>query len=299
MKRLSSLLPAILALFCGTFAVFGQGKNLPAVYVWDFTDRTLQKTEQTANFTHDFEVALMQFGGSNYRVIERRQLDRLQGHAENEAKIASMAQLSPEAVATLKTQKAEQVIFGEVYDDVSSGQVSITVTFEDFSGQKKLIKSTLMARGMVNDASSRASAMEKLVKEIAARQVSVNKKESDGFLFEIVKCSQSDKVVTVDFIVTNNQDDRKIRMDASSGGTSRLFDDAGNEIAADRVKLANKSDGSYVNHLMVSGLPTKCQFIFDGDSGKANTIARLEINYVDQEIGKDFRLIFRNIALEK
>ena len=125
-----------------------------------------------------------------------------------------------------------------------------------------------MTKGLINDATSRASAMEKLVKDIAARQVSVNKKESDGFLFEIVKCTQSDKVVTVDFIVTNNQDDRTVRLDARDGGTSRLYDDAGNEIFADRVKLANKSGGGFVEHLMVSGLPTKCQFIFDGVSAK-------------------------------
>ena len=242
MKNIRLLLPTIIALFCGTFAAFGQGKTLPAVYVWDFADRTLQKTELTANFTHDFEAALLQFGGSNYRVIERRQFDRLQGQADNEAKIASMAQLSPATIEALKTQKAEQVIFGEVYDDVSSGQVSITVTFEDFSGQKKLIKSTLMTKGLVNDASTRAAAMEKLVKEIAARQVSVNKKDSDDFLFEIVKCTQSDKVVTVNFIVTNNQDnDRNIQLDANWNPVSRLFDDAGNEITSDMVKLANKS----------------------------------------------------------
>jgi hypothetical protein len=299
MKRFSLLIQTIITLLCGAVAVFGQGKSLPAVYVWDFADEARNKTELSAKFTRDFETALLQFGGGNYRVIERRDLDRLQGQADNEAKIASIAQLPAATVEALKLQKAEQVIFGEVYDDVSSGQVRITVTFEDFSGQKKLIKSTLMTKGLVNDATSRASAMEKLVKDIAARQVSVNKKESDGFLFEIVKCSQSDKVVTVDFIVTNNQDDRKILLLAQNGEKSRLFDDSGNEIIADMVKLANKSSGGSIEHLMVSGLPTKCQFIFDGVSPKAASIARMEISYEDMEIGKDFRLIFRNIELEK
>jgi hypothetical protein len=299
MKRFSLLIQTIITLLCGAVAVFGQGKSLPAVYVWDFADEARNKTELSAKFTRDFETALLQFGGGNYRVIERRDLDRLQGQADNEAKIASIAQLPAATVEALKLQKAEQVIFGEVYDDVSSGQVRITVTFEDFSGQKKLIKSTLMTKGLVNDATSRASAMEKLVKDIAARQVSVNKKESDGFLFEIVKCSQSDKVVTVDFIVTNNQDDRNIRLDADGGGASRLFDDAGNEIIADRVKVANNSNGGFVNHLMISGLPTKCQLIFDGVSAKATSISRMEISYCDREISKDFRLIFRNIELEK
>jgi|GEM_PF-4590467 hypothetical protein len=161
MKR--PLFILLLILLAGrTFTALATDQQRQMVYVWDFTDRTsLQRTELTDNFTHDFEEALSSC--DNYQVLERRRVDRLLEHAKNEQ---STTQLSPTNASILKLQGAQMVVFGEVFDDKESGQLKVSVTFEDFPGNKKLIKSVLIQRGLINDAVSRMSAMQNLVKKI-------------------------------------------------------------------------------------------------------------------------------------
>jgi hypothetical protein len=146
------------------FHVRAQDPAVPAVYVWDFADRAMNKSALTDKFTHDFEEALGACG--KYRVVERRQLEELIPQAEHEKKITSANDFSPATVNSLKLQKAEMIVLGEVYDDVDSGQVDITVTFEDFTGQKRLEKDVLMSRGLVNDAPSRRAIMKNLVDDL-------------------------------------------------------------------------------------------------------------------------------------
>lgn len=294
MKRLTTCLAGICIIFLHAQITLAQAKENLAVYVWDFTDRMLEKNALTGEFTHEFETALSQ--NDRYRVLERREIGRLISQAENEKKIATITDLSSSTIDILRAQKADMVIFGEVYDDVNSGQVSVTVTFEDFTGQKKLIKSILIPRGVINDAATRASAMGNLVSEIIAKTATVQKKEMLGLIFEIQKCAKTDKAVSIEFLVTNNQDDREVTIDGSCNVTSWLFDDAGNQTTARTVRIANRTDCS-VRYTLISGLPTKCQMYFDGVSSKAKSISRLDINYSDSVDNGRHTLTFRNLEL--
>ena len=63
----------------------------------------------------------------------------------------------------MKITKAAMVVFGEVYDDTASGEVIVTVTFEDFTGEKRYMEAVQMRRGLRDDTDSRRSKMKELV----------------------------------------------------------------------------------------------------------------------------------------
>lgn len=279
---------------------FGQARpvNRPAVYVWDFTTRKLAKNDLTSKFTHDFESALIQFG--NYKVLERRNFDRLISQIDNEKAVINLMQLSKPTLDKLKAEKADMVIFGDVFDDKESGQFNVTITFQSFDGTKVLLKSILIPRGKVHDAQSRQKYMENLVKEISLRTSSIKRVESNGFIFELKECKISGRNVTCKFLITNNSEDRELAVYNKRGGEkSRIFDNFNNEIIANFSRLANKQGKRSAKSLLVSGLPVQSELSFENASSKATKISRLDLRCWESESDKNFTVTFRNITLEK
>jgi hypothetical protein len=97
------------------------------VVVWDFATRDGRKTDTTASFTYEFEEALTQ--DRAYTVLERRNLARLQAVIQNEKALQDIGQISSTGSSELKKLGVSVVAFGEVFDDVDSGDVSITSPF--------------------------------------------------------------------------------------------------------------------------------------------------------------------------
>jgi len=143
------------------------------VVVWDFSTRDGKKNATTASLTHEFEEALAQ--DRTYTVLERRNLARLQAVIENEKVLQDIGQISAPGSSELKKLGVSLVAFGEVFDDVESGDVSITVTFQDFTGRQLLIKSVLMRRGLLRDATSRRENMAALVQAISKMTAAANR----------------------------------------------------------------------------------------------------------------------------
>jgi len=143
------------------------------VVVWDFSTRDGKKNDTTASLTHEFEEALAQ--DRTYTVLERRNLARLQAVIENEKVLQDIGQISAPGSSELKKLGVSLVAFGEVFDDVESGDVSITVTFQDFTGRQLLIKSVLMRRGLLRDATSRRENMAALVQAISKMTAAANR----------------------------------------------------------------------------------------------------------------------------
>lgn len=158
MKMRALLLFAVLSQPVTSFA-----QNL---VVWDFATRDGKKTEFTASLTDEFEEALSE--SRAYVVLERRNFDRLQAVIENEKALQSVSQITPAVSREFKQMGVSVVVFGEVFDDVMSGEISIAVTFQDFTGEKLLMKSVLMRRGLALDASSRREKMRDLVRVISS-----------------------------------------------------------------------------------------------------------------------------------
>ena len=314
MKKM--LLLTLLSLTIASSNVFAQGSpdKETNVYVWDFVTRDLKKTDLTANFTHDFEEALSQYGQRQFRVLERRNLGQLIAQIDNERAAHDILDISDSSIKSLRSKQADLVIFGEVFDDVASGQVSITVTFQSFDGTKSLIKSVLMSRGLVNDATSRREAMENMIKDLTKRSASIWRTEVLGFIFDLKECRLGDRKATCDLLVTNNREDRNLRicgrpkheyMAFRSGcqyNYTRAFDDSSTEAFSRRALLAGKNTDDYYNVVettLIAGRPASLTLFFNDLSTNAATLSRLDLACWDSESNSFFTATLRNIPFAK
>ncbi|GAK50697.1 hypothetical protein U14_01930 [Candidatus Moduliflexus flocculans] len=139
-----------------------QGRKDFHLYVWDFGTRNGEKNELTDNFTVEFEDALIQ--ANCYSVLERRNYDRLMSQKDNERAIMTVEGISDYSLQNLQVLEANAVIFGEVYDDVQSGEIKITALVQAFDGQKLTTKSVKLSRGKRLDMGSREESMQELAR---------------------------------------------------------------------------------------------------------------------------------------
>jgi hypothetical protein len=289
------------------------------VVVWDFATRDGGQNEVTRSLTSEFEEALAQKG--TYKILERRNIPRLQTVIDNEKALRDIGQISATGTLALKKLGATVVVFGEMFDDIDSGEISITTTFQDFQGSKTLIKSVLMKRGLVHDATSRRQTVAALVDAISGVVAPTGKAagksfrvEQNDFIFDLESCELSVRTVLCRFSIANNGEDRKlfIILNAKHGGWADkkyiepmtrtvMYDDFNNEATPVRIQLSNSSmesgDRPVIGAMLISGRPAEATIRFEGIASKATTIARLDITCVDGESGDVFVAAFRNIQL--
>jgi hypothetical protein len=287
--------------------------------VWDFTTRDGQKTSITASLTMEFEEALAQKG--IYTVLERRNLPRLQSVIANEKALEDVAQISQATTAELRKAGVSIVVFGEMFDDVESGEVSVTVTFQDFKGTQRLIKSILMRRSLIRDATSRRERLGALADSIAGATAPTTSpgvknarvQESD-FIIDLKGCSLTDRTVQCRLSITNNGEDRTLSIalfakhgyhrgetDFEKGTKTRIFDDFNNEAFASDVRLSNAAsdrDQPVVSATLIQGRPAEAIIRFQGLSSKATTVTRLDIACSEGNKHAQFVATFRNIPLK-
>lgn len=130
------------------------------IYVWDFTSRDGARSELTRNFTQEFEGELIREGCCS--ILERRNYDRLIAQKDNERAILAIEEISPESFEGFKTIGAGGFIFGEIYDDVESGEINVKVTLQAFSGEKLAFENIRFSRGRRFDAATREMKMREL-----------------------------------------------------------------------------------------------------------------------------------------
>jgi len=130
--------------------------------------------------------------------------------------------------------------------------------------------------------------------------------EAKGFLFELQSCKLSGNSVTCNLLITNKKEDRNLVVIGKGSvydhEPTKIFDDSGNEYWANEVQLANKRN-KIVQSLLISDIPTKVSFSFDGVSQNAKSITLLKIScydgYYGRGGGEKFLVQFRNIPLTK
>jgi hypothetical protein len=308
MKRCLGLL-----LLCCSLPLFAEN-----AVVWDFTTRDGQKTSITTSLTSEFEEALAQKG--IFTVLERRNLARLQSVIASEKALQDVGQISDTAKTELRKAGVSLVVFGEMFDDVDSGEVSVTVTFQDFKGTQRLIKSILMRRSLIRDATSRRERLGALVDAIANTMAPTSNpgarnpriQESD-FIFDLKGCSLADRTVQCRLSITNNGEDRKLyilllarygfRYDGTDfeEGKTRIFDDFNNESFASDIRLSNAvndPNSPIVSATLIQGRPAEAIIRFQGLSSKATTVTRLDITCSEGDKHARFTATFRNIPLK-
>jgi hypothetical protein len=269
----------------------------PTVYVWTFMNRDRTVDEHTWSLTEEFDNALVNSG--KYNVLERRAKDKLDEQAKIEAGIDNTAGISGKIKSAIES--ADMVIFGEVYEDDRSRVYTVTVTFEDWHGEKRLVKEVDIPRDDIGDVSKRRAAMEQLVQKINGATAPVLKAESHSFLVEITKCQAQGEEVTVEMSICNNDDiDRRLALSAGRGVldfTSTMLDNNGNEMTAYYVRISNHESDGVVGSMMAAGIPVKCVLGFRGVPKSATTLARLNVGMASGD--QKFGVTFKNIIIDR
>jgi hypothetical protein len=268
-----------------------------SVYVWDFATRDRKKTDLTEKLTHEFEVALIEYG--TFSVLERRDIDRLIAQRENERAVMNLLEVPLAARKKLEARRADLVIFGEVFDDVASGQVFVTATVQGFDGTKQTKKAVLFSRGRQADAASRQAAMTELAQALAGAPAPVHSETVQGFLFELEECRRVQEEAVCTLRITNQDRDRHLAIYTKYKTVrSRIYDDANRESHATRANLAGKDNRfGYVYSLLLFGRSAKAVIHFAGLSPRARRIARLELTIGTGERKPSAKVRLRDIAI--
>lgn len=126
-------------------------------------------------------------------------------------------------------------------------------------------------------------------------QEPIQKISEQFFTFALIGCTQSGGTVACDLIITNNGEDRVIRI-YGSADDSEMYDDLGNFYDAPKVEFANKKSSYEVKLLLVSNVPTPAKIIFEEVATQANRIALFRL---DGRAEDSFLIEFRDIPLIK
>jgi hypothetical protein len=139
------------------------------VYAWEFTTSNNEINSLTKSFTNEFEEELIQ--SKIFTVLERRNFNKLLSHKDNERAILKIEDIPTNTLDSLKFKQANSVIFGEVFDDIESGQVKITATLQKFDGTSVSKNSVDLSRGKRFDAESRREKMKELVEKFREEKI--------------------------------------------------------------------------------------------------------------------------------
>lgn len=141
------------------------------VYIWNFKpkgdsedDLLMQSLAQ--QLTMEFEEKLVQI--AYFTVIDRRERNLISQQRELEKTIRTIQDLSPKEINNLQEAKADAIVWGEIFDDVISGEFKVSVTVQAFNAQILKKESVRFSRGKVFDAESRELNMEKLAKKLCS-----------------------------------------------------------------------------------------------------------------------------------
>jgi hypothetical protein len=266
----------------------------PTVYVAKFTSRQPLGEQLLTSFTNDFETALIGIG--SYTVIERREIDQLLDQVRNETALRTIKDLGMDLSGALRTRGASAVIFGNLDDDVGSGEYVITVKMEYFDSTISWQTNTSMRRGMVADRSSRVEAVNRLVGRADQLGRPSIRALANEFLFQLIQCVKTERTVACSFEVTNNGEDRVLQV----GIKSNLFDQESRVTYPSVISIAGNSRidyGQFVQQTLISGRPARLQIEFQGVASNASEISRLELLCHDGGHDQNFRVEFKNIRL--
>ncbi|HEV2522808.1 MAG TPA: FlgO family outer membrane protein [Candidatus Acidoferrales bacterium] len=283
------------------------GKKTVAVV--DFTDLQGNVTELGRFLAEEFSVALSG-NAKGFEVIDRTNLKTLL----QEHKLASTGIIDPQTARRLgEIAGVQALITGNITPFGDSVRLSIKIldsatarVVGGFSGDIPRTKAIeeLLAKG-ISRMSNVTTPQVNSGPPVDSNAHPVSQKEAD-FSFDVNSCKRSGTSVICKLLITNEGDDRMLEIAAKSTWTfvgtisSRMFDQAGNEYEAGRVRVGNHDNEKYVEDLLVSRVPTNAVLTFEGVSADATGVALLEIGCITNETSnkyKAFVVQMRNIPL--
>lgn len=233
-----------------------------------------------------------------FKVIERQQLNKIIA----EQKLSLTGVIDPESAQKLgRVLGVDSVVSGSISDLVKNLKINArlisTETGELFAAAAVEIfkdEAVCSLMGGCGAAAVSPSASPTPVPSSTPRPNGSWIINSHFFTFELKKCRLSGTSVLCDFIITNNERDRRLGLN-----DSKLFDDFGVEAPTNKSRIANAVNGFFgkPNVLLISGVPTEAQIGFKGVSQNATRITRLDV-YWGGDAG-NFLIQYRNVPLRE
>lgn len=271
--------------------IAGAGKKKVAVV--DFTDLQGNVTELGRFISEEFSISLAS-AGKGFIVVDRTHLKTLL----KEHKLSSTGLIDPATARKLgKIAGVEVLVTGTLTPLGESVRIAV-----------KILDTETAA---VIDANRGNIAMTNAISELMGTGVgssggqkipgykpgkSIQTKVVEDFAFDVLHCKVSDRTVTCTVMITNKADDRELQI----YGNTRIYDDFGNEYFVQAVQIANTKkelyDTSAITRVLISGVPTKTKFTFQGVSPEATMMTALKIHCLQP---KRFWVNLSNIPITK
>jgi TolB-like protein len=283
-----------------------------SVAVVDFTDLQGNVTELGRFLAEEFSVALA-MAAKDFQVIDRTNLKTLL----QEHKLAATGIIDPQTARKVgEITGVQTLVSGTTTPFGDSVRLSVKVldaaTARVLSGFTADIPRTkaieeLLAKGISGTSNATTSqTISTAPVGSGTPGVQAATKKEDGFSFQLISCQRSGMSVVCNLLIINEGVDRELKVvvrpfNSFQGIVStRMFDQAGNEYAAEKVRLGNReSNGWPVDNHLVSGVPTSATVTFEKVSADATTAVVLEIGCVRQSAheSKGFVVQIRNFPL--
>lgn len=260
------------------------GKQNTTIAVVEFADLEGHVTNFGRYLAEELITRLHESG--KFKVIERQLLNKI----VNEQKLVLTGIVDPASAKKLgKLLGVDAIVSGSISDlgktvEVNARLIS-TETGELFSvASTEIVKDDAVCRLMGCSESDKGGSG-------ASRGWKI---DSHFFTFDLKKCRLSGSAVICDFIITNNDRDRRLGL-----SDSVLFDDFGNQASTNRSRIASTMNDFFgkPNVVLISGVATEARIGFDGISQNATKITRLDISW-NGDAG-EFSIQYRNIPLHE
>src|SRR5208282_4139077 len=204
-------------------------KNVAVVY---FTDLRGSTTDLGRLLADELSSDLSE-DGKDFEIYDRNNLKSIL----TEHKFSMSGLMDPKTVKELgRKAGVDAIITGTVTPLGDNVRVSVRVIATDTA------EVIATAKGDI----TRTKAIEGLLAKGIDTGAAIGEQQAEvrNFLFQLQKCRLSGQIVTCNFMVTSEGQDRELTILGNAG--SRIFDDKGNEFKASNVIVGDTSDSDWV-----------------------------------------------------
>jgi hypothetical protein len=122
----------------------------------------------------------------------------------------------------------------------------------------------------------------------------------DGFTFEGKSCTQRDRTIQCDGLITNAKEDIEVFLFADGyRADSRIVDSEGNQYAANEIVIGSKTENRYQSVTFAQNISVKVTLVFKEVSATVKNVALMEVLGSTTTYGADANFSFqaRNIPI--
>ncbi len=113
---------------------------------------------------------------------------------------------------------------------------------------------------------------------IAQSNTSTAGSAPDGFIFEGKSCTQRDRTIQCEGLITNTEEDINVSLFADGySSDSRIVDGEGNQYVANEIVIGSKTNNNYQSVTFTQNIPVKVTLVFKEVSSTAQNVALMEV----------------------